>query len=85
MGLLILIVTGAAIGWLATVMTDAASRQRTANKLFAGIAGAIALGVPMNGRDIMVGIKPDGLAVSAPSEASIVIAVYRHLRKAQIG
>lgn len=84
MGLLILIVTGAAIGWLAAVMTDATGRQRTANKLFAGISGAIAFGVPMNGRDILVGLSPTALLFGAIGSV-IVIAVYRHLRKAQTG
>ena len=84
MGLLILIVTGAAIGWLATVMTDATGRQRTSNKLFAGMAGAITFGVPMNGRDILLGLSPTAL-LSGAIGSTIVIAIYWRLRKAQTG
>ena len=84
MGLLILIATGAAIGWLATVINDVRSPQRTTNKVLAGICGALIVGVPVNQAPILVGLSPAALLLGAFG-SFIAILAYRYLHKAQTG
>ncbi len=64
MGLIILIVVGAILGWLASIVMRADDKQGILLNVAVGVAGALAVGVATNNGSILGGISASGLLFS---------------------
>jgi uncharacterized membrane protein YeaQ/YmgE (transglycosylase-associated protein family) len=74
MGLLLLIVVGGILGWLASIVVRADDRQAILLNVFVGIAGALVAGLVSNSGSIFVGLSAPALLVSfAGAIAALVL------------
>ena len=79
MGLMILIVVGGILGWLATILIRIEEKQGVLLNLGVGIAGAVLVGMLANSGSILLGIS--GLSVLAATVGSAgVLALFNYVR-----
>lgn len=74
MGLILLIVVGGVLGWLASIVVRADDRQDVLLNIFAGIAGALIAGLVTNNGSILDGLSASALlAAFVGSLAALVL------------
>ncbi|MBD3730943.1 MAG: GlsB/YeaQ/YmgE family stress response membrane protein [Sphingomonadales bacterium] len=74
MGLLILIVEGAVLGWLAAIVTHEENGRRTFADVLTGIGGSLLAGIVVNKGSVIAGISPSTvLAGLAGAVAALAI------------
>lgn len=76
MGLLILLLVGAAVGWLASVVTRIEDSRGILFYAGAGIAGALLAGVLTNGGSVLLGLGALALLAAFLGAAAGAAALY---------
>lgn len=82
MGLIILIVVGAILGWLASIITRAEDRQGILLNVGAGVIGALLAGIATNGSSILLGISAIALFASFAGAVVLLAVVFAVRRRA---
>jgi len=83
MGLMILIVVGGILGWLATILTRIEDKQGILLNLGVGTAGAVVVGMVANSGSTLLGISGLSLlAATAGSCAALGLFNYVRMRSA---
>jgi len=72
MGLLILLVMGATLGWLAAIVLQRDSRDGILRNVGAGMVGAIVAGSVMNPDTILRGISATALLLAVVGAAALI-------------
>ena len=76
MGLLILLLVGAATGWLASVVTRVEDARGILLYVGAGIVGALLAGVLTHGGSVLLGLTALSLLASILGAIAVVVAMY---------
>lgn len=84
MGLLILIIAGAALGWLATIVTRIEDGSGIARSIMAGTLGSLIVGIALTGANLLGGVRATTL-LWAMLGAVVLIALYHVLRQRSSG
>lgn len=84
MGLILLIVVGGVLGWLASIVVRADDRQDILLNVFVGIAGALVGGLVSNGGSILAGVSASSL-LAAFAGALAALILLNLLRSRQPG
>jgi uncharacterized membrane protein YeaQ/YmgE (transglycosylase-associated protein family) len=84
MGLILLIVVGGILGWLASIVVRADDRQGVLLNVATGIAGALIAGLLTNNGSVLAGLSPYAL-LAAFVGALAVLALVNVLRSRQAG
>lgn len=84
MGLILVIVVGGVLGWLASIVTRSDDRQGTLLNLSAGILGALVAGLLGNSGSILAGLSAAAL-LAAFFGALASLALVHILRSRQVG
>lgn len=79
MGLLILIVMGATLGWLAAIVLQSDSRDGILRNVGAGMVGAIVAGSIINPKSVLSGISATALLLAMVG-AAVLIALANLMR-----
>lgn len=82
MGLIILIVVGGILGWLASIITRADDRQGILLNIAVGVAGALVAGALTNNGSILAGISATSLLLSFVGTLVLLTLVNLFRRKA---
>ena len=80
MGLIILLITGALLGWLATIALRVEEGRAIARNMLAGTIGSLALGLAMSG-GVFLGTISAATLLWAVAGAIILIALYNLMRR----
>ena len=84
MGLILIIVIGGVLGWLASIILRADDRQDVLLNVSAGIAGALIAGLVTNNGSILDGLSAAALLASFVG-ALVVLALVNFFRNRQLG
>ena len=84
MGLILLIVVGGILGWLASIIVRADDRQGILLNVFVGIAGALVAGLVSNSGSILAGLSATALLVSFAGALALLV-ILNVLRSRQPG
>lgn len=83
MGLILLIVAGAIVGWLASIMTRTDDRHGILSNIAVGIAGAIVSALIVEGSAVVGGISPIALFVSFAGSV-VLLALFGLYRRRMV-
>ena len=72
MGLILLIVVGGILGWLASIVMRTDDRQGIALNVAVGIAGALLAGILTNGDSILAGISAFALLLALAGSIALL-------------
>lgn len=75
MGLLIVIVIGAIMGWLASIVVEREDRAGTALCVLAGVLGSMIAAVAAGDVPLMTGVSPSQLLWSVAGAALTIVAI----------
>ncbi len=79
MGLIILIVLGGLLGWMATILLRLEDSQQILANVAVGAVGALVGGLMTNSGSLLGGISPEGL-LAACIGAAVIVALLNFVR-----
>ncbi len=83
MGLILLIVVGGIVGWLASIMTRTDDRHGILLNVAVGVAGALVSALLIEGSSILGGISPIALFVSFAGSV-VLLALFGLYRRRMV-